>query len=51
MKCLIYGDFECVLIPETDNIDFGSNTERCQGHIICSYGCKLTCVDDPCSKQ
>ena len=27
-------DFECVLIPSTDNIDFGPNTKEYQDHIV-----------------
>ena len=37
---IIYGDFECVLIPSTDNIDIGPNAKNYQDHIVCSYGCK-----------
>ena len=33
----IYDYFECVLIPSTDNIDFGSNTKKYQHDIVCSY--------------
>ena len=43
---IIYGDFECILIPSTDNINFVPNTKEYQDHIICSYGNKLICVDD-----
>ena len=43
---IIYGDFECVLIPSNDNIDFGLNTKEYQDHIVWSYGYKLICVDD-----
>ena len=42
----MYGDVECVLIPLTDNIDFGPNTKKYQDHIVCSYGYKLIYVDE-----
>ena len=42
----MYGDFECVLIPLTDNIDFGPNSKKYQDHIVCSYGYKLIYVDE-----
>ena len=47
---IIYGDFECVLMPLTDNIDFGPNTKKYKDHIVCSYSYKLVCVDDQYSK-
>ena len=43
---IIYGDFECVLIGLTNNIDFGPNSKKYQSHIVCSYGYKLICVDN-----
>ena len=30
----------------TDYIDFGPNINKFQGHIVCSYGYKLICVDE-----
>ena len=30
---IIYGDFKCVIIPSTDNINFGGSTKKCQDHI------------------
>ena len=47
----IYGDFKCILIPSTDNINFGSNTREYQDHIVCSCGYKIICVDDRYSKS
>ena len=43
---IIYGDFEFVLIPSTDNIDFGLNIKKYQDHIFCSYGSKLIYADE-----
>ena len=47
---IFYDDFECVLIPSTDNVDFGPDTKKYQNHIVCSYGYKLICVDERYSK-
>ena len=47
---VIYGDFECVLIPVADNNDLGPSTEKYQNHFVCSYGYKLICVDERYSK-
>ena len=44
-------NFECVLIPSTDYIDFDPNTKKYQDHIVFSYGYKLICVDDRYSKS
>ena len=33
-------------MPSTDNIAFGPNTKKYQDHIVCSYGCKLICLDE-----
>ena len=33
---IIYGDFECVLIPSIDNIYFGTNTKKYHDHTVCS---------------
>ena len=44
------GDFECVLILSTDNFNFGPNTKKYQGHIVCSYGQKVICVDEQYSE-
>ena len=38
VQFVIFGDFECALIPTTDNIYFGPNTKKYQDHIVCSYG-------------
>ena len=40
---MILGDFECVLIPSTANINFGPNTENYQDRIVLTYGFKLMC--------
>ena len=48
---IIYGDFECVLIPAIDDIDFGPNTKKYQDHIFCRFGYKLICIDYWYSKQ
>ena len=45
-----YDGFECVLIPSTDYIDFGSNANKYQDHILCSYGYKLIYLDERFSK-
>ena len=42
---ITYGDFECVLIPAIDDIDFGPNTKKYQD-IFCSFGYKLIYIDD-----
>ena len=44
----IYSGYECLLICSTDNINFGWNTkkEKDQGRIVCSYNCKVICVDE-----
>ena len=47
---IIYDDFQYVLIPSTDNIDFGPNSKKYQDHIVCSYSYKLICADDQYSK-
>ena len=38
------------MIPSTDNIDFGPNTEKCQDHIVCSFNFKVIHVDERYSK-
>ena len=43
---IIDDDFECAVIHSADNIDFGQRIKKYQDHIVCSYGCKLVCVDD-----
>ena len=43
---IICDDFECVLIPSTDNINFGPNTKKRKYCIVCSYSYKLICVDE-----
>ena len=43
---IIYGDFECVLVPSTDNINFGPNTKKYQDHVVSSNGYKLICIDE-----
>ena len=45
---IIYADFESILVPE-DNWKQNpeeSSTNKYREHIACSYGYKLTCVDD-----
>ena len=45
---IIYADFESILVPE-DNWKQNpeeSCTNKYREHIACSYGYKLTCVDD-----
>ena len=34
---MILGDFECVLIPSTANINFGPNTKNYQDRIVLTY--------------
>ena len=48
---IIYGDFECLFMPSTDNIDFGPNTKKYQDHVVCSYGYKLRWVDERYSES
>ena len=36
----LYDEFECVLIPSTDNIDFCPKAIKYQDHIICTDGSK-----------
>ena len=40
----IYADFECNLKKVKCNE--GSYTEKCQGHIPCSFAYKIVCIDD-----
>ena len=40
---IIYGDFECVLVPSTDNVDI---CKKYQDHAVCSYGYRLVCLDE-----
>ena len=47
---IIDANFEYVLIPSPDNINFGPNTKKHQNHIVCSYGYKLLSVDERYSK-
>ena len=49
---ITYADFESILVPENNDKQNpkGSYTNKYQKHIACSYGCKLVCVDDKCSK-
>ena len=47
---IIYGDFKCVIIPSTDNINFGGSTKKCQDHIACMYGYKSICANERYSK-
>ena len=37
----VYVDFECVLVPLTGTSYNGSNIEKYQNHIVCSYGYKF----------
>ena len=49
---MIYADFESILLSE-DNEKQNPNksyTNKCQKHVVCSYGYKLECVDDKFSK-
>ena len=43
---IIYGDFDYVLIPSSDNIDFELNIKKYQDRIFCSYGSKLIYADE-----
>ena len=47
---IIYGDFEYVLIPSTEKIDFGINTIKYQDQTVSIYHYKLICVDERYSK-
>ena len=44
-RFIISSDFGCALIHSTDNISFGLNTRKYQGHIVSSYGSNLICVN------
>ena len=33
---IIFGDFECVLLPSSDIIDFGLNSKKYQVHFVCT---------------
>ena len=48
----IYGDFECILkgVKSSDKNN-GSNTEKYQAHIPCSFAYKIVCVDNKFSKK
>ena len=49
----IYADFECIL-RKVDIIECDSNssyTRKYQDHISCSFGYKVVCVDNKCSKK
>ena len=49
---MIYADFESILVTE-DNGKQNPNesyNSKYQNHVVCSYGCKLICVDDKFSK-
>ena len=47
---IIYGDFESVLIPSTNIVDFVPKTKKYQDHIVCSYDYKVICTDERYSK-
>ena len=47
---IIYADFECVLIPSTDNINSAPHNKKFQDHFVCSYGSKLICVNERYNK-
>ena len=47
---VIYADFECVLVPLTDNSYNGPNTETYQDLIVYSYGYSLVFFDKKHSK-
>lgn len=36
---ILHDEFECVLVPSTDNIDFFPKAIKYQGHIVCADGC------------
>ena len=40
---IINGDFECVLTPSADNINFGLNIKTYQDHIICKLATNNMC--------
>ena len=46
----IYAHFEIILKPGTDNKRKWKHTKKYQNHIVCSYGCKLICVDKQYNK-
>ena len=43
---MIYSNFECVLLPSTDNSYNGLNIKQYHDHIVGSYGYKVVVVDD-----
>ena len=49
---MIYADFESILMPEDKGKQNPNETytNKYQKHVACSYGYKLVCVDDKCSK-
>ena len=49
---LIYADFEGILVPEYNGRQNAneSYTNKYQKHVACSYGYKLSCVNDKFSK-
>ena len=49
---IIYADIENILVTENNGKknSKGSNTNKYQKHIACSYGYKLVCVDNRSSK-
>ena len=49
---MIYADFESILVPEDKGKQNPNETftNKYQKHVACSYGYKLVCVDDKCSK-
>ena len=49
---MIYANFESILVPEDKGKQNPNETytNKYQKHVACSYGYKLVCVDDKCSK-
>ena len=49
---MIYADFESILVPEDKGKQNPNETftNKYRKHVACSYGYKLVCVDDKCSK-
>ena len=49
---IIYADFYSILVPEDNGKQnlAESYTNKYQKYVACSYGDKLVCADDKCSK-
>ena len=51
MPFIIYTVYKSILKPATDNNKDGTNTEKYQDHIVCSYSYKLIYVDKQFSRS